>query len=294
MNFKRTFIFILCMMVLVVSGCSKETWKKVVKAEMDSANKKYYFGGFNNDNHGILIGYGGIVAYTNDMGKTWKSGSNVSWCRFGLEIVDDNFAISTGNKGHNRITKDGGRTWQPVSDFGGMEPNQIRYASFFDEKNGWIASPEVLAMTDDGGVKWAEISLPEGIGKILSIDYRNFGGYLMDNNGIIFITKDNGKSWDKMSININLNDFQMNVGLEQISAMRFTSAATASIILFQIKPVKCLVSLTTKDGGKTWIKNEIREKLSVNNTIFMSRDAKYITVKEVKDGKQILTVLKSI
>jgi photosystem II stability/assembly factor-like uncharacterized protein len=294
MNFKSMFIFVVCMAVLIVSGCSKEAWKRVVKAEMDSANKKYYFGGFNNENHGILIGYGGIVAYTNDMGKTWKAGSNVSWCRFGLEIVDDNFAISTGNKGHNRITKDGGMTWQPVSDFGSMEPNQIRYASFIDEKNGWIASPEVLAMTDDGGIKWTAISLPEGIGKILSIDYRNFGGYLLDNNGSVFVTKDNGKSWEKFNININVNDFQMNAGMAQTSAIRFTGLMDASIVLFQIKPDKCLVSLTTKDGGKTWIKNEIKEKLSVSNTVYMSRDAKYITVKEVKNGKQVLTVFKSI
>ena len=95
-----------------------------------------YVAGFHDDGFGITVGYSGDVRYTTDGGQLWTSAENKSWCRYGLDIVDEKTAWHCGNGGHVRASTDGGQTWQTVADFGPNQPDHCRFLSFLDAKTG--------------------------------------------------------------------------------------------------------------------------------------------------------------
>jgi len=121
-------IFIAVIIISIfLSACSK--WNVVCQSEIDF---NVSAAGFNDENLVITVGYAGEVHYTTDGGKDWKSAENMSYCRFGLEIIDSKIAYHCGNAGHVGFSSNGGKTWQRTTDFGDMQPRQCRYLSLVD------------------------------------------------------------------------------------------------------------------------------------------------------------------
>ena len=295
----QKFIFLLLIFVMIIFSCYKSkkgSWKTIVKT---NPSQKVTIAGFIDENFGITAGYGGTIGYTNDGGKKWNIGNNSSWCRFGLEILNKNKAWTSGNKGHNRITIDGGKNWEALTDFGNMEPNQCRYISFCNDTAGWLGSPDVLVKTSDGGKTWEKIDLPQGIDKILAINLSNFEtGYLLDINGIIYKTKDSGKTWGKISLNIDKNNYYFYPSKASSIIMKFMGNHGV-IILRQIKPKKQFIALHTNDGGKSWQDETIAynppkdAKSSWDYFLFLSQDWSYLTITAgMGDNNKYVNVLK--
>jgi len=273
----------LLFIVIILFSC-REKWSKVL-----SCNEETTIAGFINETHGITAGYAGDTKYTLDGGKTWNKGENKSFCRFGLEILNDDIAFHCGNGAQNRVTHDGGKTWDEITNFGLSEPNHCRYISFIDEYTGWIASLDKLGSTNNEGHEWEELRLPEDIGKILAIDLIDkTTGYLYDTNNNLYLTKDSGQNWTKEQVGINKKEYLLNAFETPSLVMRFSDVNNGIIIHKQVKPDKKLVALITNDGGKSWKKEDIPGEYDIFSVLFMSDDGSLLTV---KSGNTV-TVLK--
>lgn len=253
----------------VLANPETASWQQAFKIDV---TETYNMVGFQNENFGITVGYGGEVHYTNDGGKSWPRAANDSLCRFGLDIVDEQIAWNCGNGGHIRLSTDGGKNWRGVQSFGSTEPSHCRYMSFLDAQTGWVASPYLLGVTSDGGQKWSEIKLPKEAGEIAAICLRTVAcGYLLDDKGMVYITEDGGRSWKIQSL--GLKNVKLTIMRAPFAAIRFTSA-DEGIVVFSDQ-VKGIWALFTQDGGKTWRKEKVSDD---TGTIYLSRDGKFLTI----------------
>jgi len=270
---------------IILSACSK--WNEVHQSEIDF---KVSAAGFNDENHGITVGYAGEVHYTADGGKDWNSGDNKSYCRFGLEIIDSNIAYHCGNAGHVGFSKDGGKTWQRKTSFGDMVPRQCRYMSFVDQKTGWVAAPSRLASTSDGGYTWSEIVLPKEAGSIKAISVLSaHEGCILDNNYMLYFTNDNGKTWQNQSVKIQSEGINKKVSSVPNTAMRFFDRDTGIIIAMATTDQNTkLLEMSTTNGGKTWTEEEIPVSVFEESTIFLSRDGNTLTLFDRGEGMRVL------
>ncbi len=262
-------------------------WKIAFQSKY-SDDKKMYVAGFLNDKFGVMAGYAGAVFYTSDGGKTWYGGKNTSWCRWGMDILDEKTAYTCGNSGHNRISKDGGVTWTLLSDYGGMEPDNGKFISFADRDNGWAAARLKLASTRDGGLTWNEIALPPDSKMLYAVTLRKKDeGYILDRTGQLFETKDGGKSWNKMHFELNgrtIIPFPFN---NAVASVGFWDEKNGKVILFMVKPERQWVSYITSDGGKSWKE----ESLPINTfgAVYLSHDGKTLSITDTID--KMITVL---
>jgi photosystem II stability/assembly factor-like uncharacterized protein len=239
--------------------------------------------GFLNANQGITVGYAGEVHFTKDGGKSWPRAVNTSWCRFGLDIVNEKLAWHCGNAGHVRVSTDGGENWNAVASFGDMEPEQCRFISFVDEKTGWIAAPARFAITADGAQTWKELDSPAGNTDTAALFLRTANeGYLLDVNGVLYATQDGCKTWrsHKLPLNGKLTNFNC-----PTAAIQFSDADHGMVVL--ARKGGGIISYVTADAGKTWTNAVVSEKLY--GFLYLTHDGKTLTVTNRATG--LLTVL---
>jgi photosystem II stability/assembly factor-like uncharacterized protein len=120
-----------------VSGSRESVWETVSTFEIPH---RFHVSAFLNGDFGITVGGDGETYYTKDGGGTWNRAEINTRCRFGLDIVDRNTALSGGNGGIS-ITVDGGKTWSNI------HPLRHDKISFIDENTGWIANNSCLNKT---------------------------------------------------------------------------------------------------------------------------------------------------
>jgi len=214
--------------------------------------------GFVDDNHGIVVGDGGVVHYTLDGGKTWPEAQNSSLCRYALDILDENIALHCGNSGSLGLSTDGGKTWQKIGEFGGMEPDQCLHVSFLDPNTGWSATATDLGATMDGGKTWNKLTLPKGLRRsIMGIFLRTANdGYLVDSKGTLWITGDGGKSWSSRALDLKENESFLSSAPN--TAVHFYDAQRGMLVaILMNKGQKSVVALHTRDGGQSWQREQI-------------------------------------
>jgi photosystem II stability/assembly factor-like uncharacterized protein len=244
-----------------------------------------YQAGFLDDSFGIMVGYSGAVYYTADGGQNWSPGKNTSYCRFGLDIVDQQTAWNCGNAGHVRLSTDGGKNWRAVADFGGSEPDQCRFLSFLDAHTGWAAAPQLLGVTTDGGTTWNTLAMPKGIKDVAAIALRTAtDGYLLDTTGTVFVTTDGGQTWTTHSLGLAGNE-ELIIAKAPTAAMRFTDAQNGMIV-FGLKDG--VFSAHTTDGGQTWKREPVAITYDTP-TLYLAHDGLTLTA---IDGLYNLIVLR--
>lgn len=285
---RKKCLAILCITILSVGliGCNSSTttsktedpnWE--VSKTIDISHKNN-IGGFYNDTFGITVGYAGEIHYTNDGGTTWPRSANKSMCRFGLDIVSEKIVWCCGNGGNIRKSLDGGQNFTEVKDFGPSVPNQCRYISFLDDKIGWVASPKILGATQDGGASWTEIKLPEGIGKILTINLLDQKkGFLVDTNSKLYTTKDGGASWETKEI--KTTDMRTMVWDTTSELLKFTDDNNG--IFFYTNNDSNLKCLKTTDGGANWNEEKLPEIGS--GGLYLSHDGKILSINTDQGSK---------
>lgn len=281
-------LFILIFGLIAVQAEEKSgSWKEVLQLVVKHPSN---LAGFLNETQGITVGYAGEIHYTKDAGKTWPNAVNSSFCRFGLDIVNDKLAWNCGNAGHVRMSTDGGETWSAVSGFGDMEPDQCRFLSFVDDKNGWIASPYRFAITADGGKTWNELDSPAGNKDTAAVFLRTPNeGYMLDVSGNLYMTEDGCKTWSVRTL--PLGGQKILNSRCPVAAIQFSDVNHGSIIISQ-KGTIC--SYVTADGGKTWAKELISDKYS--GFLYLTHDGKTLTVTSKKNAamskdEAVVTVL---
>jgi photosystem II stability/assembly factor-like uncharacterized protein len=238
--------------------------------------------GFLNPSLGMTVGYAGATFFTADSSATWQKAKNQSYCRFGLEIVNDQVAWSCGNAGHIRLSTDGGQTWQAATSFGGSEPVQCRHLSFLDATTGWAATPTELGATTDGAQTWQKVTLPDGMGEIQAIFLRTVtDGYVLDAFGTLYVTADGGQTWQDMPLETNHGQsLHFTTRSVPIVAVRFTDAEHGVAVYHQKDDHSGWHAWAkyTDDGGKTWRKEHIPSPSESAWSTYLSRDGQYLTL----------------
>jgi photosystem II stability/assembly factor-like uncharacterized protein len=247
--------------------------------------------GFFDKKQAITVGDSGHIHYTKDGGKTWNEGTNSSLCLFGLNIVTNKVAYACGNGSYVVKTTDGGANWKSVSTIGDSEPNHPRYLSFIDENTGWIATTQKfsynnkemkLASTKDGGKTWDGIILPEEADDILAIYLRTCdNGYVIDTKKNLYITKDGGKSFSKLPLNIE--DIDLKAKFEQHIVLKFSDENNA-LIAYEDTASR-LKAARSSDGGKTWMSETIPD--SSIGALYLSQNGKLLTLTRANEPIKI-------
>lgn len=278
--------------VILFTGCSKSKdtsasaakWGIVIDSSISHPSN---IEGFLNENCGLTVGFGGEIHYSNDQGQTWPKAENSSMCRYCLDIIDENLAWSGGNGYNVRVTKDGGKTWSAVSD---VNLGTIHHSiDFLDDKTGWIASTKKCAKTNDGGITWTVLDLPEEITSIAAMALRTpEDGYILTNNGLLYTTNDGGLSWTSKDLNLSdygVIDEKGKPGLYKKSVsladICFTDENNGIIIFSGVVPgegVKAFC-LTSNNGGETWTSEELDPKEGfIVNRVYITGDGQYLTL----------------
>lgn len=239
-----------------------------------------FFVGFHDQDCAISVGEHGLISASIDGGANWIKAENSSLCRFCLDIVDPQIAWCGGNGGDVRVTRDGGMTWQAVTDckLGAVH----RSIDFIDDKSGWIANEFYIASTDDGGETWNQMKLPKLNGKIMSVSILSSSeGFVLTKNGELLHTENGGKDWSTSAIP-GLQE--QTAGGEFISCdfnfyQRERGEIVASII--GAEGTKILF-LSTEDGGETWKTSSVEyPKEEVASEVYFSSNGNYITLTNI-------------
>jgi photosystem II stability/assembly factor-like uncharacterized protein len=261
--------------------------------------------GFLDENFGVMVtsGLGSVPLYTTDGGQTWtKAETDVASCRFGLDIVDAQTAWICGRgatfetqKYHGvSLSTDGGQTWQAVTEFAVANKDYHRrwckYVSFLDGETGWAFGSWQLAGTIDGGTAWREISLPEEIGIIVGISLRTAtDGYLLDSEGILYVTEDGGETWSSHSLGLGdrwIATCKPRPVAFRSAAVRFLDA-DRGIVVLNLEDEPQSWAMRTTDGGQTWQ----RERVPIGNCrLFLTRDGNTLTAVDL--AQRVITVLR--
>lgn len=248
--------------------------------------------GFLDEQHVATGGVVGQMAYSNDSTETWLQTDANSDCRYGIEIVSPDIIWTCGGATNVRKSVDGGKTWQVLAAFGDSRTitNPCHSMSFFDENVGWLANSNLFGTTEDGGVTWIMQSLPAGADKIATIDiYLPGQGYLLDQNGVLFFTQDNGIHWRETS-RLNLGSLEIAFSVYQLAAMRFTDSDHGLIVVSPSDSAKgeSIIAFHTSDGGQTWSSEIVPVD---TGPVYLSHEGNYLTV---ITGANQLTLLQYI
>ncbi len=243
--------------------------------------------GFHSETFGIAAGPDDDVRYTLDGGQSWTRAANALHCRHGLEIVDDRVAWHCGNGG-TRVSGDGGQTWKTVS------PSACPYMSFLDSQTGWTASTVAIQATQDGGETWNDVPMPAAMKDIAAIAFQpDHTGYVLDVDGNLFVTVDEGKRWDVRSLGLKNGEHLTATANGPRAALRFLDDQHGMVV-FDLIDETVWFALTA-DGGKSWQRAEIPELrgLSTYYQFFLSQDGSLLTATDNFDhGKNTSILLK--
>ncbi len=253
--------------------------------------------GFLNEEFGITVGFSGEMHYTADAGQAWPQGENSSMCRFCLDIVDENIAWAGGNGDMVRVTHDGGKSWEAVTDIAmGSAHSNI---DFVDDQTGWIATLYKLEATKDGGTTWTEMTLPEGADGIAAISLRTpQDGYLLSRAGVLYTTADGGATWSEQDLGIKdygIIDVQKQPKLGKnnlaVADISFTDQKNGTVVFTGMSSEGgfTTVCLTTADGGATWNEEALPDLEFSPVKVFLSGDGKYLTVASANNQTALLT-----
>ena len=109
----------------------------------------------------------------------------------------------------------------------------------------------------------------------------------MDQNGVLFITQDNGEHWQERS-RLDLGSLKMPATAYQLAAMRFADEQHGMIVISSSPYGKNepVIAFHTSDGGETWA-SELLPVLA--GPVYLAREGGYLTV---ITGANQLTLLK--
>ncbi len=243
----------------------------------------YYYAAFEGGELGLVTGFAGQVFYTNDHAATWRRSANSSFCLFTLEI-NGSYIWACGDKGNVRVSKNRGRTFEPLADFGPPEPGHCRYLSFSSPNTGWIASPALLAGTADGGKTWTGITLPPGCARLVAIDLiTDTQGLILDSKGVLYSTENGGATWRPQPLGTGMRAIDLEIRNSPAVALRFVNPAQG-ILVARIKDPFSISVFATSNGGANWKGSTLTtDRDYTHNSVYLSRDLETITLLDTEN-----------
>ncbi len=216
-----------------------------------------------------------VILNTSDGGGTWRQQAKPAHVSFmwSLNFVDATYgwALARMDDGSFSLlaTQDGGKLWlaRPI-------PPQLRPidVNFSDRKHGWLGGPEYgqdgqqgrLFETDDSGIKWRTVPLPErgeALNAVRPLD-RQTGWVVVDRPAMqqLFLTKDRGAHWGEFPMQAaGLDGFRTVPGgnwifVDNTPPQVWTSNALGGGVQRWTRPGQAsrLTAISAVDRGHAW------------------------------------------
>jgi len=166
---------------------------------------------FTDSLHGWVLGYEGVIRYTNNGGKRWETDSSLyqeGWHVADICFIDTLKGWAIGNSPQQIWhTKNGGKNW--VRQYYNETEGYFSKIFFVDSLSGWVSDRGKILQTQDGGKSWIKTYESTDSLYFKSIDFinRQLGwivGVGLPGN-IILRTSNGGLSWDPVSIGSNFD-----------------------------------------------------------------------------------------
>jgi photosystem II stability/assembly factor-like uncharacterized protein len=214
----------------------------------------------------VIVGYGGKILVTSDMGRTWeRRESGTRRGLYNVDFVDDTHGWISGQDGIILRTTDGGKTWER------QKSGTTLYLfglDFVSQQEGWVVGDQATYMhTVDGGQTWklnkfsASANLSEDE-ELVAADPILYGVQFLDANtgwvvgefGKIYHTTDGGKNWTEQQESL------LRGGMVKVGGRAVTRAVDIPSFfgVHFIDPMNGLVAgldgtvAKTTDGGVNW------------------------------------------
>jgi photosystem II stability/assembly factor-like uncharacterized protein len=244
--------------------------------------------GFLNEEYGITGGPGNMN-HTTDGGQSWSEDINVSDCRYGMEILDEQHAWTCGGMTHVRRSNDGGNIWQEAARFGLSRDGPCRLMSFVDLQHGWLASAHHMGVTTDGAASWKIMDEPKDTESMHIVGiglYAPQHGYMMKTSGALYHTANDGAHWTPVP-NPKPEGWEFPLSVYAVVTMRFSDAAHGILVMHLRKgDEEKVIAYHTADGGQNWRSEPVPVK---PGPLYISQDGRLLTV---ITGPNIMTVLR--
>jgi len=192
---------------------------------------------FTDNNTGVVVGFitlvgaGGVIIKTTDVGENWLSKSLGMEHLFSVNFTDKSTGWAVG--GTIIKTTDSGESWfRQESDANGF----LNSVYFKDNNSGFaIGDVGTIIQTTNGGEDW--INKTSGVNTKLSSIYfiDNYNGWIAGDSGIILKTTNSGENWIIKSSGVNNN-------LHSISFVDINTGWVGGENII----------LKTTDGGENW------------------------------------------
>jgi photosystem II stability/assembly factor-like uncharacterized protein len=184
---------------------------------------------------------GGVIAVSTDAGRSWArrdSGlEDFSVRALAIDPKDPKFLVAGGLTGVYR-SKDGGKSWDKISDQANVESLAI------DPRNAnriWVGTWRQAWRTDDGGKKWSLINngmvLDTDVFAI-TLDPKNPDNMWVSTCGWVYNSADGGDSWTRFRDGFN-NRRIHDIELDPTSPTALFAGSVAGLY-------------RTEDSGKSW------------------------------------------
>jgi photosystem II stability/assembly factor-like uncharacterized protein len=185
------------------------------------------------------------------------------------------------------VSTDGGKTWKSIE---GKAGGLGCIMAFADAKTGWFGFGAKFQATTDAGATWKDLALPKDVTNVAAISLRTpKDGYLLDKNGVLYITQNGGADWSSKSLGLDAPQIMGFVSVGFVNeipqaAVRFTDAQHGLVVL-GLSGKTNLIALRTADGGATWKEENLPAGPGAS---YISRDGIFLTVNLMGKGVTLL------
>lgn len=162
---------------------------------------------FINENQGVICGTMGVMAKTNDGGRTWdRLYVGVSHSFLSTYMLNES-NFFTARKGLYKTSNSGFN----FNEIGNFNAASIYSINFIDDSLGMIVQGSRILRTTDGGVDWTETYNTNAVYSLSSLQFINnvgyaCGGYSYDNfnAGEVVKSTDYGMTWSMIVSSIHI------------------------------------------------------------------------------------------
>lgn len=296
-------ISLLFMLGLAATSCKKENaqpkpvvvstegWRVLPNApQPDNARFDDIF--FIDPSTGWVCNNLGQVYNTNDAGKTWKllSKTDSVWFRCMGFATNQKGWIGNLNLGHEKIdqalweTTDGGYTWTNISSrIQGPHVVGLCGISVINEQVivavGRFRGPPIFIKTIDGGQNWKSSDLSAWADQLIDVKFFNENeGVIVGVSGVyasimpdqfrsvILLTSDGGLTWQQSYLSDQVGEWCWKVHFPTRDVGYATTEGGRQGIV-----------LKTVDGGKSWSRISVGQKVSLEGVGFIDPDRGWVS-----------------
>lgn len=240
-----------------------------------------------------------VILRSSDGGKSWER-QLVTEARIddrnalqAVHFVNSSLGWAAGYNGTILITTDGGKSWRGQSSPTDAVLNKIQ---FMDDNWGWILAEEggEILHTEDGGRKWVTYRFPAN-GRVSSLSFRDkFNGWIVGEKGQVFQTTDSGRTWQARGVELTAKVSGWKLSDVNFPEVRFFSESLGFIAAginyrYPLYSPNGVI-FKTMDGGRTWKRITVTEKLGLKYASFVSEGEAWVVLRYYRDDRLLHTV----